>query len=441
MFKFFKNILGIIFLAPLFLPFSYKIWFRPFGISFNLMEIFIAISFLTFAVLEIFGEEDDKKIEQNVSWTMFGVGWFLMFFGFIISIIVSPNKVDALGIFKSWFIIPSIFGNLIFKFSRSKNRLVDLIVSFGIGAIILNLILLVGGVFLESFWQENRLKGFYESPNYVAMFLTPIFSFFAIQSIFSQSKSLKIFSFAISILSFVSIILTKSRGGILLLLVPIIFFIIEILQNFLQKKLHFSQNKNFKIYIFSAISVIFVSIFSLSKIWTMERFKSSDNVRKLIWMESVEMLKENPIKGIGLANFQDEFRERTKDRINFKEFVIPNALHSHNTFLTIYLELSIFGFTGFLLFVFGFLIYITNFLGELSLRKKNFELDQNENFEEISSIIFFQVFLKSVLVSVFSILLYGMVDSAIWKNDLALQFAFLVSTGMLVSANWEKFDL
>jgi len=432
--KIVKNLFGFIFLIPLIFPFIYKIWFRPFGISFNLLEVFIGISFFSFAVFEIFGEEKEEEINSREI-KIFLYGLYLLFVGIFVGIFYSENKKDAFGILKSWFIFPTIFGTLIYKFTNSRKKIEDLVFSFGFGAFLLGFISIFIGIFNSNFWLDGRLRGFFETPNYISLYLIPIYIFFSTMWIFINNKFFKNFSIYLSLFIFGIILLAKSRIGIFFLGTPFFIFLFD----------KIFQNKNslklFKKEIFFMLTAFIISIFSILLIWDKKRIESSDSVRIEIWKESVKMIQENPFFGIGISDFQNEFSKRTEDKINFPEYIIPNALHPHNLFFAFYLQTGILGLIGFSLMSISSITLLIKFLKQQNEKLHFLKINSKNNQKEIENIKFFNSIILSSLFSILSIIFYGIFDTTIWKNDLSLQISFLFSLSFVISLKWKMFDL
>lgn len=67
------------------------------------------------------------------------------------------------------------------------------------------------------------------------------------------------------------------------------------------------------------------------------------------WAAGIEMIKEYPVLGVGLAAFPDYYNDRFKDKTNLSEFLANRKEVSHNSFIQIG---STMGFSGLLLYLY-----------------------------------------------------------------------------------------
>lgn len=117
----------------------------------------------------------------------------------------------------------------------------------------------------------------------------------------------------------------------------------------------------------------------------------SGELRRNIWTETFAFLKDHPIRGAGIASYEERIVPYRSDHW------IEVFHHPHNIFLTIWVNTGLFGLIGFLTILIWFF-------------KEAFK-----NFEEN------KFFFASMIV----ILTIGLVDSPYIKNDLALLFWLL----------------
>ena len=126
----------------------------------------------------------------------------------------------------------------------------------------------------------------------------------------------------------------------------------------------------------------------------------------IIWNSSAKIIRDNPAFGIGPGNFQKEYLDYQKYFPPYLEWAVPQP---HNLYLAFWLQSGIFGLIGFLLLVYFW-------LGNLfkKIRQKN---------------SFFG--LEAVLAEIMLyIIIVGLFDTPVWKNDLALVFSAIVFLGI-----------
>jgi len=148
----------IIFLLPL-----YLLRFSVFVFPANLWEVLavVAIIFTTW------------KNGKNIVFSSYDKKIILLFSviicGLIVGMIKSENYRASLGIIKGWFVIPFIFAFLASKvIANKKKAYLSLYFSAFLVAIIALIYKLTGAV-----TYDGRLEAFFNSPNYLAMYISP----------------------------------------------------------------------------------------------------------------------------------------------------------------------------------------------------------------------------------------------------------------------------
>lgn len=379
-----KYLISLICLA---LP-VYLIRFSFFSIPTTGLEVLIYLVFI-YGILKA-GSEEWQKLKGNFWWP---IGILLIVVA--ISVLISPDKISALGYFKAYFIDPILVFVLIIVYLK-KEDFKWLVYGLAGSSLIVS---------IYSIWQkitgqitiDNRVIGIFgDSPNYVALFLAPIavlLTAYGLQLTATKKYLLSTIYFLLSIISIYALILSGSRAGLLAVVFGLAIYLI----------CHYWSKIKSKLWL--KIVLIILALISIIGMWfvfrpnfnaSSGRVVSSNNVRWQIWQTSFEMIGQHPVLGVGLGNYQDYFKEMTKDRANFPEFITPMAMSPHNIFLMFWLNLGILGLLGFL----GILgiFYLTGFKNIL----------QKES---------------AILVAVMSaILISGLVDTPYFKNDLSLLF-------------------
>lgn len=148
-------------------------------------------------------------------------------------------------------------------------------------------------------------------------------------------------------LTIVALILTGSRGGMIAFVILLIYGVVI-----------YSKGKNIinlKIDLKKIISIIllFVCFFAVdSKMKIISDFRGIGNIcnqinsgeirdeRLLLWKSSVEIIKDYPISGIGLGNFNDVYN---KEGYILKKARMPHLSSPHNIFLHLGVETGLIG--------------------------------------------------------------------------------------------------
>lgn len=389
-----KYLIGLI---ALLLP-TYLIRFNIGGIPTTLLEIIIYLIFLI-GLFRI-GYSQLFKIKKTI-WLTIGV----LLFAVLISVFVSPLKATALGQFKAFFIDPILVFWLITCYLEPKDfRFV--VYGLGLSSLFISIYSIIQKL-SGNITSDGRVVGIFGySPNFVALYLTPIIVFLICYGIVLFKQKKYILTTVIGLVTLINLIglyLSGSRSGLLGVGAGIVFFLILNFWDKIKEKLYLKTS-----ILLLIILAILGSFFAFKPNFeaTEGRVVSSSNVRWQIWQTSVEMIGNHPILGVGLGNYQNAFTELTSNRANFQESISPLALSAHNIFLMFYLST---GLLGFLVFVWLLIIFY----------RKGFKEIRND-------------WSKILLAAMTALILQGMVDMAYFKNDLSLIFWLIFGFMMLL---------
>ena len=391
----------LISLILLLLP-TYLIRFSIFGIPSTLLEVLIFIVFF-YGLYRAF-----KEGFRPISWKIY-LPVSLLLIALIVSTLISPDKRTALGEFKGFFIDPLLVGWLTYQ--NVKEKPARNASQSDAGGDITKLFwgLIGSGLFVSVYTIIQKILGqvtadgrvigiFGYSPNYVALFLAPIAVLLVAYGLQLTAQRKYWFS-AVSCLllavSLIAIYFSGSRGGFLAIAGGVGIFVILRYWSRIRARLG------------SQIMIVILIIIAIATSWTLfkpdlsaspeaGRVASSNNVRYQIWQTSIELGKLHPVSGVGLGNFQSAFGDLTQNRANFSEYITPLALTPHNIFLMFWLSTGILGLVAFIWLLVEF------FRKGFSSLKKPLRL--------------------IILAVMASIIIYGLVESSIWKNDLAIIF-------------------
>jgi len=374
--KIFKVLLGLVLV---FLP-AYVLRFNIGPIPTTALELLIYVAFILFLISKSYGQ-----IKNFLP--IYLAGLFMI--AGLIGAITDPNLVSGLGLWKAYF----FDGFLLFMMALSiKKEDIDdylhFIVASGLITTTIAFALYSNGI--KS--ADNRLLDFDGlSPNYLAMFLAPVLVIAVSQMIkfFKRDQLFWVYLFA-SVSFAAALYLTGSRGGYIGAAAGLI---VVIFAQFMKGK----RAKVAKILLATTLVMLLgATLYIFQPDWTSHTRKAtSSNVRFYIWSTSFEMISREPVFGVGLSNYQNYFSDLTQGRVNYPEFITPQALTAHNLYLQIYLTTGLLGLLIFLL-----LILKTGF----------WRLDN--------------VALSSALAS---ILILGLFDTPFYRNDLALEFFAIIA--------------
>lgn len=382
---------AVIFCSPLYIL---KIKNLPLNFLDLLILVFIAVWLI-------------KKIREKKVWTffekikgIFGVNFlfsiFLIVSGVFLSAVFSENLKIGLGILKSWFLEPIIFSFILVDICEKEKDFKRVAKALFFSGVVVAIVSLTYTVF-SNFTFDGRLKAFYLSPNYLAMYLVP--AFLMIIGICDKNarrskKALQAFG---AFLMLVSLYFTKSYAAWISLFTAFIFVLFLVRK---EKKFNFKIVATLLIFIFT----FFCWQAGSEKALNLFSDRSSLQSRIMIWRSAGKILQDNWILGIGPGLFQDYYLDYQKYfSVPYLEWAVPQP---HNLFLAFWLEAGFLGFIGFLWLVILFF-------------KK--------------TLIVFHKSKQPIILSFMAVLIYvlvhGLVDTPVWKNDLALVFWAVIFLG------------
>jgi O-antigen ligase len=123
--------------------------------------------------------------------------------------------------------------------------------------------------------------------------------------------------------------------------------------------------------------------------------------RSVIWAAAIAMLRNHPILGIGLADFQVQLH-------SYAPLLHETHTHPHNLILNLWLNL---GIPGLIAYLAALVVLVAAVVRGLRLGRRT---------------EFYFLFCAAAAILA-DILVHGMVDNVIWSNDLSLQFWTLVA--------------
>ena len=424
-----KNLALYLKIFPL-IPFIFPLYLIRFQLLFiptNLLELTIAFSFLYLLA------KKGRTIRIPIFWSWcFFLGASVL--ALLSSKFLSLDFIRSLGWWKGFIATPMIFMVLFENLPLDKKE--ALMHNFILAAALLG----IGSFFApEAFTVDGRLSGFFVSANFLAFFLSPaLLSFFSVfrarEKLTSSqlSKTSQPYDTVTTQVSTPSLkklpnksfpSLSKQIFQVLVflsILVPLFFtqsylaifsciFLVSV-----WKLLEFREEKKIDFRLFLGIFsflILFAFAFHQTEKWQ-KVFdldnRSSISVRAQVYRVSFSFLKEHPFLGIGLGNYRKKYEIESPEILGKAPFEWVMR-HTHNLFLSIWLNLGFLGFLGFLNF---FILVIKKVFRpdyrELDKEKKLFTWPQTDYFLYAMPFFYFA--------------LHGMLDTPFWKNDLGIIF-------------------
>lgn len=325
----------------------------------------------------------------------------------VLSIVVAPDRIAALGLFRAYLLEPILFFFVCVSVLRDRKD-----VEYILGALILSGSVIVVLAILQRFgvfpipqpWDtEYRVTSVYPFPNAVGLFLGPIITLAAAKIIetISQRSWKCIAWIAMFCLMVVAIILSQTEGawiGVALGLVAL---------GLLYRPLRLPT-----------FAVIFIVGLLLATIpgpreTIMQKISFQDwsgKVRLTQWHESINMLGDHSIFGAGLSGYPAVFKPY------HKATYIEIFQYPHNILLNFWSELGLLGVIafGWILIIFFYFVIPT----KSGIR---------ENTDK-------KIIQFGLMAAVLTILIHGLVDVPYFKNDLAVQFWILMAAMTIVAS-------
>jgi len=390
--------------------------FRGAVIPTTFLEILIIFTTFIWLVERFFNRDFNLSDFKN----QFNFLILLLFIVSLVEVLFSLDIKGGLGILRAYFLEPFLVFYLTIWFAKREGAKF-LVYAFLTCAIIVSLVSVVqittGNLdFAPHELALGRATSFFNSANAVGLLIGPIFAL--IFPFLLQFKK-DFFHFSLSfalVITFIAVLLTKSRGTFISLLsVLILYFLIFLFRKFLTKKKILSVLTLFFVFIpIISIFIFYTLLFKFDLTPPVENavYKGSDTlqIRFYLWEGTSRLIFDHPLFGAGLNGFKNLYSEN---------YILPQYTeplqYPHNFWLTIYSELGIFGFFIFLVIYYICFKSIFNFLAENEAKISN----EKEFFN------FFALPL-GLLGALVYIQIHGLVDVPYFKNDLACQFWILV---------------
>jgi O-antigen ligase len=326
-------------------------------------------------------------------------GIALIIIGLLLGLWSFPS-VASIGIIKSWFILPIVSATLFFASANGvkKRLLVDMTMANGV------LVALVasGYLLVQDLTYDGRLRAFYESPNHLAMTLAPaavIIWFVHFRGILTrlirirERKSVRdLAAIALGALFILALYGTRSYGAWGAVLVSILLGETALMRKCLR---HGARTV-----LFACLAglILLLSQAGTEKMLGLFDDRSSLSSREMIWRSAWRIGLDNWFVGIGAGNFQQKYLEYQQFFSPYLEWAVPQP---HNLFFAFWLQTGLMGTVGLVTLLVSLIMRATALLRE----------KQSEDAIKVKI---------AVVSAILCVIIHGLIDTTIWKNDLGL---------------------
>jgi O-antigen ligase len=311
----------------------------------------------------------------------------LSYFGFVLFSCISSFWANTLSesIFENSKLIISFFVFLIsyYCFKKDKDYFLNALIKLAILIVAIEFLLVLYQLsFLKSFNKEElyQIYGANSHKNLLSSFLF-INLFFLVLGIARMKKIWKYLSIICVILNLAIIALLQTKAVWIALVLSGVLIVLLI---FYQR---IKWNFNLKWVIIIAvivISVFFVFIqpqiikkgLAYNEITAIEsnnaNKKELDNERLQLWDKTYYMIKQHPLLGVGMGNWQIHFPDATLKGMYRAEDLNYTFQRPHNDLLWIIAETGFIGFNLFLIFIISLLAFLLKTTKIMSTKKSNY---------------------------------------------------------------------
>ncbi len=400
-----RLLLFLVYVSPFLFP-MYLFRFKVYGIPFTFLEVFCYLFFAVFLLALIVGV-------QKISWEKparwYYLAAFVLLIGATLGVITAPHFIAlpsgvmmdsqkaALGVWKGWVLAPMLYFFAFTQIIDDGAKLKKLLLNFIYSGALVSVAAYVVGLIGEGFTYDFRLSGFFESANYLSLYIGPplllgVYYMLRVNFIGRHDEILNLAS--VTAMTH-ALFMTQSYAAIIAVFGSLGLYILVILVRYKigLKKL---------VMAFFGLVIVFGVIVGTQ--WNSRKFqqfmdfenRSSSTVRLEIYEVSASLISDYSLTGIGPGLFQSYYQTNGPDILERApmEWNIP---HPHNVFLAFWLNAGILGLLAFL----GILI-----LAHLRLTYP--------------------------IIALWAIVIHGLFDTPFWKNDLAMIFWLVVGAILIL---------
>jgi O-antigen ligase len=325
-----------------------------------------------------------------------------------VSIFVSGDLKESLGIWKAYFLEPIMLFLVVMQTVRTREQIYDLIDVLGFTAILLFPLAIyqhfTGHTIPLEFWSDpatRRITTIFGYPNANSLLLAPIVALYGGYIFKRESVAKTIYKLVVIVCGLAIIFWARTDGALLALAVVAVYL--------LGTKIPYKKTFWLVVVLLSIASGYW---YSQTASWQQQWQRihegrlglqsSSFEIRLNQWTETTKLLSHKPLFGSGLVGYQTDLIP-----YHWNPF-LEIFLYPHNIFLNFWIETGLVGLLAFIWL--GWLLF-------QNLRKKTTD--------PILSVM--------LLVCWLTIIIHGLVDVPYFKNDLSAFWWLLVAATVLAT--------
>lgn len=393
------------YLSPFVFPF-YLVRFKIYSIPFTVLEAFCYLFFAIF-LLAVLLKARKISWEKPARW--YYLAAFVLFLGATLGVITAPHYIAlpsgvlmdsqqvALGVWKGWIVAPMLYFFVFTQVIRDETQLKRLLLFFIYSGALVALLSYIFGIFNGGFTYDFRLSGFFESANYLSLYLGPpllLGIYYMLHgSMLSRREELGILASVTAMVH--ALFLTQSYAAIIAIFGALGLYILVLLLRSKIGLMKLALTFFGLIIVFGAIAVSQWNSRKFQQFLDFEN-RSSSTVRLEIYDISVGLINDYPLTGVGPGLFQGYYQTKGPEILERApmEWNIP---HPHNVFFAFWLNAGL--------------------LGLLAL---------------LAILVLAHLRLTYPLIALWGIAIHGLFDTPFWKNDLAMIFWLVVGAILIM---------
>lgn len=313
--------------------------------------------------------------------------WLIVWVGgALLATLTGPDLREGFGLWRAFFFEPALLLLAlvtVFRRERPEPILAGALGAVGIIAAWTATLLLSGDVS-----YDGRLLGPYQSPNFMAMALVPLLLLIA----FWPGRQWCWVRLPVGLIGLGMLLATQSRGGYLALCAGVALVIAY-------------QARRIRQAILIPAALLLAAAIGIGAL-LFHRPQPIIPIRRVLWEQSADIIRHNPVFGVHPGQFQPSLAAKFADDHFYTLYFVPFAPNPHDLWLVTWVEWG-------LLTVIGLLGLVVRFV------RRTLRIDPP------------WALLAGAMMT--AILVHGIVDTTVLKNDLAVLFVVVLALPAVAS--------